>query len=101
MIKTQFMIIGILSLIAVVGTTSTLSHAYAATVKPSDVLTLADKASKGGLTTSDINNFATQNKPDLGSQSLKDFADSLASGIDTNSLLGSSSPPSSTSSFSP
>jgi hypothetical protein len=78
MIKSQFIILGILSLIAVVGTTTTLSHAFALT--QSDVLALADKASKGSLSQSDIGGFIDQAKPNLGSQALKDFADKAATG---------------------
>lgn len=93
MIKSQFIILGILSLIAVVGTTSTLSHAFA--LKTSDVLALADKASKGSLSQSDISGFADQAKPNLGSQALKDFADKAATGqvspSDINGLVTPSS----------
>jgi hypothetical protein len=85
MIKSQFIIIGILSFIAVIGTISTLSYAYAE-VKASDILGLADQGSNVA-SGSDIGAIADNAKPDL--SALKDFGDKFASIPSTTDLLNS------------
>jgi hypothetical protein len=92
MIKSQFIILGILSLIAVVGSTSTISHAVAE-VQTSDVLGLLDKASSG-VKGSDIGPIVDKAKPDF--SALKSLADKFASVPSTSDLLNSLGNPTST-----
>lgn len=80
---------GILSLIAVVGTTSTISQANAE-LKASDILGLADQTSSG----IDVGKIADQAKPDFGA--LKSFADKFSSVPSTTDLLSSLGNPTST-----
>jgi hypothetical protein len=90
--KSQFIVIGVLSLIAAVGTTSTIS-AYAA-ISGGDVLSTLDKTVKS-LPLSDLEQKA---QPDFSSSSLKDFADksTTANTPDVGSLLGSANSTSAT-----
>jgi hypothetical protein len=92
MIKSQFIIMGILSLIAVVGTTSTISQVNAE-LKASDVLGLTDKASSS-ISGSDIGAIADKVKPDF--KSLESFADKFSSVPSTTDLLSSLGNPTST-----
>jgi hypothetical protein len=92
MIKSQFIILGILSLIAVVGSASTLSQVYAQ-VKASDILGLVDKASSA-VSGSDVGGIADKSKPDF--NALKSFADQVSSGASISDLPSSLSNPAST-----
>ena len=86
MIKSQFMIIGVLSLIAVVATTSTLS-AYAQ-LRGGDVLDIANSVASGN--TPDVQGIADQANP-LHNKAVKDFANKVSDSIPLDKILGSTS----------
>ena len=94
MIKSQFIILGILSLIAVVGSASTLSQVYAQ-VKASDILGLVDKASSA-VSGSDIGGIKDKATPDF--NALKSFGDKVSSGASVSDMPSSLSNSTSTSS---
>src|SRR3954454_4650210 len=85
MIKSQFMIIGVLSLIAVVATTSTLS-AYAE-LRGGDVVDLANSVATGK--TPDVQSIADKANP-LKDQAVKDFANKVSDSISLDKILGQS-----------
>src|SRR3954454_20248454 len=86
MIKSQFMIIGVLSLIAVVATTSTLS-AYAE-LRGGDVVDLANSVATGK--TPDVQSIANNANP-LQDQAVKDFANQVSDSISLDKVLGQTS----------
>ena len=83
MIKSQFIIIGVLSLIAVVATTSTVS-AYAL-LKAQDVVGIANDVANGKSI--DTGKLTQQANP-LNDKSVKDLANKIDSSIDVGKILG-------------
>src|SRR3954462_9751762 len=88
MIKSQFIIIGVLSLIAVVATTSTLS-AYAQ-LKGSDVVSLASNAANGGAV--DVKGVKDKALSVLDTQAVKNFADKISDQSSVDKILGQTGP---------
>jgi len=86
MIKSQFIIIGVLSLIAVVATTSTLS-AYAL-LRGGDVVDLANSVASGK--TPIVQSIADKANP-LKDPAVKDFANKVSDSIPLDKILGSTS----------
>ena len=81
--KSQFIIIGVLSLVAVLATTSTIS-AYAQ-LRGGDVVGLANSVANGGSV--DVQKIAKQASP-LDNKAVKDFANSVSDQVDLGKILG-------------